>query len=252
MRPVDQLPYLEWTTEAGETKRLYADVWKQEEISLPAVVTQHAVETGAKITDHYRKDPRTQRVELYFSDAPIRSDLDVDFEGKVEQQPLSYPEFPAPQGLRAVTLAVQGAVGSVLGIGPSGQSLPPSVPVLRFASPPANRYKRALQLVDELQTRGTLVTVGGSMLRLESMAIVEARGMRSAESGGGGTLGLELTQLTFTSSDVAVAIPLPVEVRAQPKKNANAGDPSKVEGPKSSALKSLTNSAGITSAGSGI
>ncbi len=246
MRPLSELPYIEWTTEAGEAKRIYADVWRSEEVSLPAVITQHAVESSAKVSDHYRKDPRTQTVELYFSGSPIRGDLDPENPGRERAVQLDYPgEYRGPSGLRAVTEGVKSLFGG------GAPALPPSVSVLQFAQPPAGRLAKVLTQLDALQGK-TLITVGGSMLRLENMGIANARGHRDDASGDGGTVALELEQVTFTKSDVAVAVPLPIEARAQPKKNANSGDPSKVEGPKSSAAKKLTDSAGITDAGSGI
>lgn len=237
MRPVDELPYLEWTEDSGEVRRIYADVWKQEEITLPAEVTKHAVESAVKITDHYRKDTRTVRVELFFSGSPIRGDLDPEFEGETRAIQISYPEWPRPPlfSPRGLTQAVESAVG----LAPAGQSLPRSISVLQFSQPPAQRHRKALELIDRLQTEGILLTVGGSMLRLESLAVVSCIGHRDETSGDGGSIALDLDQITFTASDVAVAVPLPLEVRAQPKKAGAAGSTTEVTGPKKTVAAAL-------------
>src|SRR5690349_12072795 len=94
MRPRDEMPYLEWSPKAGGTKRIYADVWEQEEFGATATVTEHAVEDGSKVTDHYKPDPITLRCVMFFSECPVRGDLDEEHPGKVEEVQLAIPPYP--------------------------------------------------------------------------------------------------------------------------------------------------------------
>ncbi len=229
MRKLEDLPYLEWTTDAGEVKRLYADAWKSEEITLSAVATQQKVESGATVSDHYKPEPRALRGELVFGDAPIRGDLDEDNFGNDRSEPLRYAE----------------------GVNTSG--LPSSFSTLAFDSPPRERWKRALELIDQWQASGTLITIKGSMARLENFAIEDARGFRDSASGGGCTITIQGHRVDFAQSDVAVAVPLPLEPRAQQKKGDKSGNPSDANSAdQASAAKKLAIDMGIGRKGSGI
>ncbi len=223
MRPVDELPYIEYEPESGGTVRLYADAWKSEGLKFPALVTEHAVETGSTISDHYLPQPITGRVQLFFSESPIRGDLDPEFQGRIKQQDLNTPEYPVLTPLftpRGLTSGAINAVSGLLGLG--GPGLPKSFSAMAFDTPP-NRLRKTLQTLVELREKRTLVTVGFSILRVENLAIVEANIERNAESGDGGEIVLDVAQIQFTQTDVAVAVPLPLEPRGQTKKSANAG-----------------------------
>jgi hypothetical protein len=231
------MPYLEWTSDAGDVRRLYADVWKQEEVTLSATVTQHSVETGSKPTDHYRKEPESIRVELFFSNTPLRGDLDEDFPGEVRNLSLTYK--PYPSGGLIGPAALTALANSLLGTG--GRYTPPSsVSVLRFDRP-VDRWRKAIELIREWQTKGTLITVGSTMGRFESMAIPEGRPMRSVETGDGCSVSLEFLQVSFVSSDVAVAVPLVLEPRAQSKKSAASATPTETPAVQESALHKALN-----------
>jgi hypothetical protein len=231
------MPCLEWTSDAGDVRRLYADVWKQEELTLAATVTQHSVESGSKPTDHYRKEPESLRVELFFSNSPLRGDLDEDFPGEVRNLNLTYK--PYPTGGLIGPAALTALANSLLGTG--GKYVPPSaVQVLRFEHP-VDRWRKAIDLIREWQTKGTLITVISTMGRFESMAIPEGRPMRAVETGDGCSIPLEFQQISFVSSDVAVAVPLVLEPRAQSKKSAASATPSTSAPEQESALHKALN-----------
>ena len=253
MKPRDELPYLEWTEpDSGEVKRLYADVILSESANLPAVVSQHAVETGAKITDHYRKDNESVRVSYFFSGAPLRGDLDQDNPGERGPVALTYEANaasprPGTTGLKyeagpgpglallnpfnALSAGVD-ALAAAVGIGglpknvtPSelerGAPLPKRVEALTFAAAP-NTLQRAIETVRRLQTQGILVTAKTTLGRFEDCGIIDANPKRNPEDGTSGTIDFELQQLRFATSDIALALPVPVEPRAIPKKTASA------------------------------
>lgn len=264
MKAKDDLPYLEWTEpDTGARKRLYADVITDESGNLGAVVTQHAVEKGSKITDHYRKEPEAVQCTYYFSGAPLRGDLDDDTPGSVttvalryetsraRKRPsttqLKYESGPGP-GLAllnpfAAASAGVSALGAALGIGalpktvsPSqvdASQVPNSVQALTFASPP-KRLEKAIETVRRLQTLGILVTVKTTFGPFEDCGILAAEIKKTPDHGTSGEIAFSFQQLRFASSDIANATPLPLEPRALPKKGAGAAgaktaDPAKPE-----------------------
>jgi hypothetical protein len=255
MKALSELPYIEWTEpDSGEVERLYADVITSESANLAAVVTKHAVEKGAAITDHYRKDNETVSIEMFFSGSPIRGDLDPNNPGSVQSRPLNYPPNQAsgapiftPGGL---TQAVGSAIGGALGFGPP--ALPSDMNVLVFDSPPSKRLQTVVEKIRNLQARGLLVTVKTTFGPFENVGITNAQPSRKPEDGDGGRIQFELEQMNFVTSDVVTAIPLPEEPRALPKKTNSASGTSATEGSQSSALKAITDSIGLTTPGSGV
>ncbi len=256
MRALDDLPYLEWTDpKSGAVSRIYADVITRESANLAAVVSKHAVEVGANITDHYRKDNETVSVEYYFSGSPIRGDLDPGNPGANEVKELKYPPAPdngapilTPGGL---TQAAVGGITNLLGLGPA--PLPKTLTVLAFDEQP-KRVQQTIETVRALQANGILVTVKTSFGRFEDCGIISASPERSPEDGDGGRIKFELEQLRFVSSDIAIALPLPEEPRAIPKKSSSSAGTDAVDSGsgKSSTFKKITDSAGLTRPGSGL
>jgi hypothetical protein len=256
--PLSKLPYIEWTDpDSGAVTRVYADAITSESANMAAVVTKHAVERGAPITDHYRKDNESVSIELYFAGSPVRGDLDSSNVGQRQNRKLKYEPNNAsgapiftPGGL---TSAVGGAISSglsAIGLGEPGQ--PKTLNVLTFDAPPVLRHERFVQQVRDLQERSILVTVKTSFGPFEDLGITLASPSRQPDDGEGGRVTLTLEQMRFATSDVVTAIPLPEEPRAIPKKSGNAAGAEAADGDQSSVLKALTDKAGFTSAGSGL
>lgn len=243
------LPYVEWTNDSGATERLYADVPVSEDTTSPAVVTQNPVETGANVTDHYRKENDLISVELFFSDHPIRSDL-TDVDSANEMVTLDLPKPPSPSVFTpgGASKALVGAIGNLL----SGEAAPPRVQLRKF-SRPLDRVSKAFDTLRLLQTKGWLATIRTTTTLYEDCAITEIKLQRNASSGSGGTFQLQLQQVRFVSSDVTIAIPLPSEPRAQKKKKPRDEGTKDVSGSGGASLaKTLLNAGGLTDAGSGL
>ncbi len=256
--PLSQLPYVEWTDpDSGAVTRVYADAITSESANMAAVVTKHAVERGAPITDHYRKDNESVAIELYFAGSPVRGDLDPSNQGRRVERPLKYEKNNAsgapiftPGGLNN---AIGGAISSglsAIGLGAPGQ--PKTLNVLTFEAPPAARHEKFVDLVRDLQTRSILVTVKTSFGPFEDLGVTLASPSKHPEDGEGGRVTLTLEQMRFASSDVVTALPLPEEPRAIPKKSGNAAGAEAAQADEASALKRLTDKSGFTTAGSGL
>lgn len=236
MKPVEDLPYIEWEGDFGLAQRIYADVVKREEIVLSAAVTEFAIEDGSKITDHYIAEPNVVRVEMFFSGSPVRGDL-IGFTnpGLVAPKVVNLPTYPIPVSLQG---GVQ-AIGGALGLGSGG---PMVYEALQFLQQP-DELRHAHEVILELRENGTLITVGTTLAVYPEMAIMNATITRDENSGDGGTITLDLKQLTFVSSDITLAIALPKEPRAQTRKASNKQVPQKEpEGPKKTAAAALADS----------
>ncbi len=285
MKPKSELPYLEWQDpKTGAVERLYADVITDESANLGAVVSQHAVETGSKITDHYRKEPEVVQVTYYFSGAPLRGDLDDAFPGAVNAvalkyeankartrpnpTPLNYKPGPGPglallNPFNAISAGVT-AIAQSIGIGALPKKVNPSelqtaptppttVNALTFTGDPSKRFEKAIETVRRLQAEGILVTVKTTFGRFPDCGIIQAEPKRTPDHGTSGEIAFSFEQLRFVQSDIALALPLPVEPRAIPKKGASAAGTNAKDGKgaEASAAKAAANAAGVTDAGSG-
>jgi hypothetical protein len=248
--PLSSLPYVEWTDpDTGAVTRVYADAITSESANMAAVVTKHAVERGAPITDHYRKDNEAVSLELYFAGSPLRGDLDPSNVGRVAPKKLKYEKSNASG---APIFTPGGLTNAGLGLLNGAPSLPKTLDVLTFDAPPALRHERFVQQIRYLQDRGILVTVKTSFGPFEDLGIVLASPSRRPEDGEGGRVALTLEQMRFATSDLVTAIPLPAEPRAIPKKSGNAAGAEAADADEASVLKKLTDKAGFTASGSGL
>lgn len=251
MIPISQLPFIEWTEPAsGEVKRLYADVMLAESANLPAVVTEHAVETGSVITDHYRKEPESASIKMYFTRTPLRGDLDPESPGATKHFPFVFPPYPPGPPLYTpggATAAIAGAIGSIFGGGPSQ---PSGYDALAFDNPPT-RFEKSIELVRRFQTEGILCTFSTTFASFENMAILLCTPHREEDGSAAGILDFEAKQIHFVTSDIALAVPLTAEPRGQKKGSNSANGADSVDGQEASVAKAGLNKAGITTAGSG-
>lgn len=246
-RPLDELPYIEWSPPGGGTKRIYADSWVNEEVSASAIITEHAVETGARVSDHYLPDQLAARARLFFSGSPIRGDLDSENAGQVQSVTFPFPEYPnntpllTPGGLTNAAEAGIGAVANALGIG--GESPPPKLKILKFSKNP-DRLRRVFAQMLELRQKAILMAVGFSTCRIENLAIANVKLARTKDDGDGGGIDFEWKQISFVSTQSAAAVALPLTPRGQLKKDSVTVSASDVpDGPDKSGLKALKDKA---------
>jgi hypothetical protein len=248
MRPLDELPYVEYADDATGTARIYADVWESEDIDAQNLVTDHAVETPAVVSDHQRPEPIIATIRMVFSEEPIRGDLDVNFKGEVKSFELAIPEYPdntpilSPAGIAKKVGAGVGAIGAALGLG--GDAAPARATALRFGAPPG-RLRLVYERLLKLRAEGKLVAVGFSVARLENLAITGVHIARTKESGTGGAIDIAFKQISFATTKTAAAVALPLEPRGQPKSTSTITVSAEdvPEGPKKTAAQALLDKA---------
>jgi hypothetical protein len=243
MRPVDDLPYVEWEPDSGGTTRLYADAWRRESISAPAMVTEHAVESGSIVSDHFLLLPVTAKITLFFSGSPVRGDLDPAVRGEPRQVALNIPAYPEGPPIYSPRGLVSGIKGA-LGIG-GAAPLPKSFTALAWDVNPS-RLRPAFEQIMKLREDRKLVVVNASVARIPDCAMKEIRIARSEDDGDSGEIEIDLIQFRFVKSDVAIALPLPLEPRGQKKTGANSAAGTKpVEGEQTSAAVALGKTLGL-------
>jgi hypothetical protein len=220
-RTKDDLCYVEWTIGA-RVERIYADAWLSEQISATATITVHAVETGAKITDHYLPDQLTAKASLFISGSPIRGDLDPDFVGQRQSFPFQRPNYPNNTPLLSsggLINAAENGIGAglaAIGLG-SKDPLPDKLTVLAFNQDPRGRLRKVYEQLLALRQSATLVNVGFSVGRVENLGMSSIVLGRTSDDGDSGTIELEFQQMNFVSTQSTAALPTPIEPRARPK-----------------------------------
>jgi hypothetical protein len=225
-RSTDDINYIEWSLPGTATlKRIYADAWISEDIDATSTITEHAVETGAKINEHVIVDQLLAKGSLFISGSPLRGDLDPDFTASVQSVPISRPEYPSITPLLSpggITQAVGAAVNTgltALGLG-AKDGAPSAATVLKFDADPRGRLRKVYEQLLALRQSSTLVSVGFSVGRIENLALARVHIGRTDKDGDSGTIEVEFAQLNFVSTQSAAAIPLPVKPRAKPKEDS--------------------------------
>jgi hypothetical protein len=212
-------PYYEFTDDAGTTHRRYADVWKTRTVNLPAVVTEQPVENGAKITDHYRPEPNVLKGELYWSNTPIRKDLQG---GEILPLEISLPDPPkralyTPGGLNQ---AVQDGLSKLLGATPGKPNL---LHTLQF---PTEFDVREIiyNEIELVRQNGYLLTIFTGWALFADLAIENASIQEDVETNGDCAQSHDLKKNKIVTSQVTLAIPLAPRAQATKTGGAKGGD----------------------------
>lgn len=248
-RTTDNLPYVESMPPAAVT-RIYADAIKSEQLAATATITVHAVETGAKISDHYLPDQLTVKATMFISGSPTRGDLDPDFVGKRQSFPFVRPNYPnntpllSPGGL--VNAVGEGVDAALSAIGLGGKDpLPDHLTVLAFSQDPRGRLRKVLEQLLDWRQNAVLVAVGFSMaqsiMRIENLGMSSITLTRTGDDGDSGEIELEFQQMNFTSTQSAAAIPIPKQPRGKPKGDSFTVSATDASGPQQTLAKGILN-----------
>ncbi len=179
---------IRWSDDGSDIERsIDIDCSINEGYEIAAEVTEHAVETGANISDHVRAKNETVTLEAFISNTPIET-----------------PQF----GMDGATGAVA-AASIVVG----GRTINPST--FQFSQP----FNRAVACDTQLRglvKAGKRVTVFTGVRIIADCVITRYRWDRNAENGNDLALTLELTRIrTATTRTVAA----PAQRRARVEQN---------------------------------
>jgi hypothetical protein len=236
----ENLPFLEWEDDSGSTQRLYADVQLSEETTLPASVSEHPIEAGADITDHYRPENETIDVVWIFSDSGTRGDLSPNAVGSERLVPLTYPA--ARDADLFQTFSPGGLVRMGLNALNPPTPLPTSVKAFAFDAQP-RRGAEAFDTIQQIRLGAKICKVSTTIIEFIDMFLTSAKLIRD-DTTDQTKVSFSFQRVQFVQTDVAIA--LPVEPRAQPKKKAGAqGTHPEATEDKRSFLKKLLNKGGL-------
>lgn len=180
---------ISWEPEGGQPQTIDFDGSIEETYDGSATATEHAVETGAAVTDHVRPNNDTISIEAIITNAPIV----------------------------VPTYGMDGATGSVQSrnITVNGQSS--SINVLAF-SQEFDRVKTIDDKLQEIRRDGQVLTVRTTLRTIEDCVFERVRVKRNAEFANALSLSIELKRIRIASSR-RVQVPLPLQRRGQNRGN---------------------------------
>lgn len=201
-----------WETDAGELDSIVFDVTLREVLVASADVTEHAVETGANVSDHVRPSIRKATFEVVVSDSPSTVPTSQMFgvTGRVQSADLNggkTPELSKPSsGGRAAEYQQRDARATAQ--------------VLQFDGE-FSRRQRVYETLERLRSSATVVIATADLVQLEDCVISELTAPRETKDGDAIVFSLTLTQIRFAETAL-VEVPVPEEPRGLPPADTGA------------------------------
>jgi hypothetical protein len=241
----ENLPFIEWEDDSGATQRLYADVLLSEETTLAASVSEHPIEAGADITDHYRPENETVDLVLIFTDSGTRGDLSPNAVGSERLVPLVYPAARQQTDFQKAfdTFSPGALVRMGLNTLNPPTPLPTSVKAFAFDAQPS-RGAEAFDTIQQIRLGAKICKVSTTIIDFIDMVLTSAKILRD-DTTDQTKVSVSFQRVRFVQTDVAIA--LPVEPRAQKatKAGAQGTHPEEAEVDKRSFAKKLLNKGGL-------
>lgn len=249
--------YISWTPDGGELQALTFDAVVSQQISRTAIITEHPVEEGANIADHYRLQVDSASLEVYVSNAPITGDglsstsldvptyvlpeiagvtLDVAKPSLIAGGPFSTLSNLARAGLDAIAGSDTTVAQVHKGTAAIGTEMI-NVQTQGFAG--IHDYVADTQAVlERLRANAQLVSCIWASDSVANALIESVEISQSADDGDGATLKISLRAVRIVQTRL-VAAPKPSVVRAKPKNALGKKDPEPAPAAKKSVAKIL-------------
>lgn len=245
---------------SGEMALISIDATMEEAHESSALVTEHAVETGANVSDHIRAENDRLTLNFMISNTPIKvpgSHLD-GVTGQIAPMDLFFQTSPR-RSEGNPKMVGSFVPGSFVGFGiktlPSKVSFDPQplvrgtieaegATVLQFSGT-FDRVRAVYEELLNLSRNGTLVQIVTGIRTYENMAIVSVSAPRDAAHGNAIVFSLNAVQVRLAETQT-VAAPEPEETRGR-RNVARGGQPTAEtdNGPRASLWHNLMSSAGI-------
>lgn len=200
-----------WEGDSGQTFNIAIDAVPNERHGSPTMITDHAVETGANISDHIRPEADTLSIEGVISNTPIflpPDHTDGARETVVEVEGVG-PSIRVPLPL----------VGSLVGNIPIA---PNPKGVVRGYEPSFDRVAACYEELLKIRSEGRLVRVITTLREYEDMGIVNLEVTRNVQAGNSLVFTMDLKQVRFGSTET---VPVPVIPRAKTDKGSKVPKP---------------------------
>lgn len=219
-----QSAYLMWADPSKQTRRLYFDAVMTEQHEFTAEITEHAVEKGANITDHVRKNLDRLVLEVLVTNTPIvPTDPNNIRGGRMTALDIFVP-VPDQSLLSLNTLQNKAvaAIGGLLGLNKS----PPKSAVVWNYPNQFDAIAEALATLQQLQDEATLLEVITPKLDYANMVITDIGMTRDKSSFSTQRFTITLRRLNIVEVQL-VSAPVPTENRGVgPKpKGVKEGEP---------------------------
>lgn len=167
-----------------------------------SVLTEHAVESGAPISDHKRANPRKLTIEAIVTNTPLGA--------------------PPPSGYGASDITADVSATTVQVADPGGANTTRSVKanVVTFSAT-FDRIVDVANTLGRLRLEATPVTISTRLRTYDGMQIVSVTEPRKAEDGDSITFTIECSEVRIAQTRT-VDTPRPREARGRPRSDAGA------------------------------
>lgn len=218
--PFSHGSYLLW--DGGSIK---FDIISNETVERDAAITEHPVETGANIADHYRIKLRGIKLEAFVSQEPLDPTLYPGMSGEVQGVEIALPPYPAAalaiaQGFDAATFALGAIQRGFI-------QAPPTAfmqQALVYANP-IDTVAYVLGVLDGLYQNATLIDVATPSYYYAQHLLGPVTTKRDEKTGAGCIISLELRQVLFVSTQSVAAPALPVQKKDAPSVDKGKQNP---------------------------
>jgi len=196
----------------GEFRSVVFDATLKENHSNSGTATEHTVEVGANISDHFRKDRDRLTLEVQVTNHPIVSPGVDGANGAVAPLSLQGSEFEITTG------ATVSESGNVEPAKRQTTTRTAQANVLQF-SQPFDRVAAVRQQLKDLQNNATILTVITSVDQYNQMILEDIQTLREGRDSV--DISLEFAELR-TAEGQTVDLPEPVETRGERARNRGA------------------------------
>jgi hypothetical protein len=202
---------------------IYFDVVEQETVERDAEITQHPVEQGANIADHYRVKLNSVKLDVFVSQEPLDPSLHAGGFGAFNVQTLALPSYPDVPLLSNVATILANPVGSVI----RGLRTPPTsvnVNALQWSTP-FDSLTDLLNMLESLRTNSTLFDVVTKSWYYASFLLGAVTTKRDAKTGTGTQITLECKQVRLVTTQKVAAPALPLKPKDTTPVNKGTQNP---------------------------
>jgi hypothetical protein len=197
-----------------------------------STVTEHPVEAGANISDHYRTELDKLELDMWLSNEPIDynspNGIAAQYGGFLGVTDLSTYKRPIVAGAQTpntFSLSITNNVQALL-TGGHGNPLSATAQVLQFTQR-FNRLADVHKMLEQLRNDAYVFSVITKAAVYPSMVIEKWSMKRDAQSGTGAGISVSLKQLRLVETK-SVQVPQPVQPRGQLPKNNGTQQPKAV------------------------
>lgn len=196
---------------------VYWEIVKTEQHEHTSTITDHPVEAGANVADHYRKDLDRISLEVIVTNQPIDyndpNGIAAQYGGSIKALDLSQYKVqrPAEAGTVSGGVRISGGIATLIS-GGQPNPLAQTAQTLQFARS-FERLQDVHTLLEQLRTTAFIFSVVTRAAYYGGMVIEKWSMSRDAGMGSAATIKMDLKAIRIVETQ-AVSVPTPVQPRA--------------------------------------